>query len=238
MYIVYMMCIRLFDYIHIHAYLNNMNTLSYNILSTHIYTYSYTHNHIHLIYTGVGPKTALKMIRQHKTLEDTVAAIKKEKKYEVPIDWSEMRIPVKTAADIEETEGAEEGEEGEGEEAGEEVDVSVDVAETKGTEEAVVDVVEDVVEVESVTVDPEVPLSPSATTSHSSSATTPASATTAEVVEVEIEGVEYETVPPLYQQARVLFTHAHVTPAEEVDLKWVAPDEEGLRAFLVSILLL
>jgi hypothetical protein len=51
---------------------------------------------------------------------------------------------------------------------------------------------------------------------------------------VEEEGVEYEDVPPLYQQARVLFTHAEVTPGAEVDLKWTAPDEAGLRAFLVE----
>jgi flap endonuclease-1 len=46
--------------------------------------------------------------------------------------------------------------------------------------------------------------------------------------------VEYEIVPPIYLQARKLFLQCDVTPADEVELKWEAPDEAGLTSFLVD----
>ena len=66
------------------------------------------------------------------------------------------------------------------------------------------------------------------------STNTEAKAAEVEEKEEEQEGVEYEEVPPLYQQARGLFTHADVHAADDVELKWTAPDEVGLKAFLVD----
>lgn len=36
---------------------------------------------------GVGPKTALKLIREHKTIESILEHIRGEKKYKIPDDW-------------------------------------------------------------------------------------------------------------------------------------------------------
>lgn len=40
---------------------------------------------------GVGPKTALKLIRQHKTIEAVLEHIKKETKFVVPKDFTRYR---------------------------------------------------------------------------------------------------------------------------------------------------
>ena len=40
---------------------------------------------------GVGPKTALKLIRQYKTIESVLEYIKKEKKYAIPKDFTQYR---------------------------------------------------------------------------------------------------------------------------------------------------
>ena len=43
---------------------------------------------------GIGPKTALKLIRQHKSLEEIIEYLQKnEKKYEIPVGWNKMKIP-------------------------------------------------------------------------------------------------------------------------------------------------
>lgn len=50
----------------------------------------------------------------------------------------------------------------------------------------------------------------------------------------EPEDSEFEILEPLYRRARFLFHTPDVTPAEEVILKWEAPDEKNLRIFLVE----
>lgn len=45
---------------------------------------------------------------------------------------------------------------------------------------------------------------------------------------------DFVIIPPLYAQARELFVNADVKKAEEVELKWTEPNEDGLRAFLVD----
>lgn len=42
---------------------------------------------------GIGPKTALKLIRQYATLEKVIEHLKKEKKYDIPVDWMPIRVP-------------------------------------------------------------------------------------------------------------------------------------------------
>mmetsp|Transcript_34476 Transcript_34476/g.32847 ORF Transcript_34476/g.32847 Transcript_34476/m.32847 type:complete len:592 (-) Transcript_34476:37-1812(-) len=44
---------------------------------------------------GIGPKTALKLIRQHKTIEQIIAVFKKDKKYEIPPDWQTIKVSKK-----------------------------------------------------------------------------------------------------------------------------------------------
>ena len=49
---------------------------------------------------GVGPKGALKLIREHKTIEASLAHIRKnEKKKEIPADWKEQRVSKKAMAE-------------------------------------------------------------------------------------------------------------------------------------------
>ena len=57
------------------------------------------------------------------------------------------------------------------------------------------------------------------------------------VLEV-IKGMKQFTIPDefhdQFDQARKLFKNPHVTPADEIELKWKEPDEEGLMQFLVK----
>ena len=129
---------------------------------------------------GIGPKTAFKLIKQHGTLENVIAALRKEKKYQIPDDWKRIRVPKACSA-----ESVEEGTEapaGDGESA-------------------------------------------------------PAGAAVEDTGDVEgdePEESDFEIIEPLYRQARTLFHTPEVTPAEELTLKWEAPDEVKLRAFLVD----
>ena len=52
--------------------------------------------------------------------------------------------------------------------------------------------------------------------------------------EEEIDEDDLEIVPPIFEQARNLFVNAPVTPAAECDVKWTAPDVEGLRKYLIE----
>jgi hypothetical protein len=135
---------------------------------------------------GVGPKTALKLIRQYKSIDAVLTALRKDKskKNDIPPDWQAMKIPVNpTTPAAEEIASAES---------------AVDEAECKEEEtvEAASAVIEDgdyVVaeskegELTDVTVDVVVPR-----------------------LEESEEGL-YEIVPPLYEQARKLFVAAEVT---------------------------
>jgi flap endonuclease-1 len=44
---------------------------------------------------GIGPKTALRLIKTHGTLENIVAFLKKDKKYEIPPDWQTIKVSKK-----------------------------------------------------------------------------------------------------------------------------------------------
>ncbi len=41
---------------------------------------------------GIGPKTSLKLIKQHGSLEKVLDALKKEKKWDIPADWFPQRV--------------------------------------------------------------------------------------------------------------------------------------------------
>lgn len=150
---------------------------------------------------GIGPKTAFKLIKQHDTLENVIAALRKEKKYQIPDDWKRVRVPKERPAESKTPAAESEGQAAEG---GEVADASP-AAETPESGN-------------------------SAAVSGSAGAVEDAGDAEGE----EPEDSEFEIIEPLYRQARTLFFTPEVTPAEEVTLKWDAPDEVKLRAFLVD----
>lgn len=153
---------------------------------------------------GVGPKTALKLVKQHGSLEKIIAALQADKKqYEIPEDWLPQRVR-RNEVEKEEVEVQQE--------ESEEVDEVVPAAEVTDTAEGVQADAQEVV----VPTPEEVPKE-----------------VVKEVVDMSNDE-EYETVPPLYVQARSLFVECEVQPAEEVELRWTEPDEEGLKTYLVD----
>ena len=167
---------------------------------------------------GIGPKTALKLIREYKTVEKVIAVLSKDKKYVIPAEWREQRVRI--------------GQEEEKEEKGEEVndipanDPSEEVALGQtSTENSAIE------EDESAPLPDEEELDISALNETKETATVPA----AQEDTIEgIEGVDYEVIPPMFVQARKLFIQADAHPAADVDLKWTEPDEQGLKDFLVT----
>jgi len=53
---------------------------------------------------GIGPKTALKLIREHHTIENILDAIQDIKKYTIPDDWVPQKVKEKKEKDKEEEE--------------------------------------------------------------------------------------------------------------------------------------
>ncbi|XP_071823478.1 flap endonuclease 1-like [Apostichopus japonicus] len=55
-------------------------------------------------------------------------------------------------------------------------------------------------------------------------------------IEAVLENIDQKKYPPpegwLFKQARELFKHPDVTPAEDIELKWIDPDEEGVVDFM------
>lgn len=77
---------------------------------------------------------------------------------------------------------------------------------------------------------------PEATTTTATNTTADQSTTTTEapVPAADEDDENFETVEPLFAQARKLFVNCEVTSADDVDLKWNEPDEAGLMTFLVE----
>jgi len=194
---------------------------------------------------GIGPKTALKLIKQYKTIEEVVKNLDKDK-YEVPDDWLPQRILKKSLEEPEpEVEETEESIEEQDAELEAEAEVAVmGEAEVKsenaageaaeGTASQVKEEVKEEAKEEAATAagtddvkeeDEEMKIVPKK------------KATKKIVVEEEEDtgnDEDYIIVPPLYAQARQLFLACDVTDADEVDLKWEAPDEPKLIEFLVG----
>jgi 5'-3' exonuclease len=214
---------------------------------------------------GIGPKTALKLIRQYKNLEGIIQFVKRDhkKKYQLPKDWTSYRLkpepPTVTINEEGETDGG-------------------DVADTKGSgEENPVELVEalplsnDCSVVSAHAQDP-----PQDGLVASAVATVAATAVDIEesdeddglclpdpdeeeVAEEEADDIEFidldndegenaaplteeeeeddgegELVEPMYIRARQLFYNHEVIGADEVTLKWLPPQEEELKKFLVE----
>jgi flap endonuclease-1 len=196
---------------------------------------------------GIGPKTALKLVRAHKTIEAVIEHLKGEKTV-IPDDWFERKIPIlpeqtQEEKDAEEAaEAAEEAAEAAAEAAAAEAaqagssssssssEMKVEGEEVSGEKADAVVADEKKDEEEEKTEDVKVDV-------QVDDAEQEASAMKKEASEAAMEertDVEYEIVPPIYTQARKLFLQCEVTPADQVELKWEAPDEAGLTAFLVD----
>lgn len=165
---------------------------------------------------GIGPKTALKLIKQHGNLEKVVHVLGRDKKYQIPVDWKIQKVKKVVVADVpDSTEKVEE----EAEDI--EKDNEVPAVQSEVVEDLKGDDDDEVVEVDALEEDTEDPDDsvPEANKTNDS---------TMELAEDE------ELVDPLYAQARHLFIKADVLAAESIELKWTEPDEEGLKAFLVQ----
>lgn len=208
---------------------------------------------------GVGPKTALKLIKTYKTIEAVVAHLRKDPKAKnnIPEDWKTQKVTKAQVAAAEEAEKAE----SEAKKALEMSDrssvqvpvVTNDIPSTSDTPVAIetekencqpvatdnsnnLDVDEDEIvgveeKEEEVAMDEEINIDFTATDA------TADDKDGDDVVVLGDEAVneeDYIIIPPLFAQARELFLNAEVKPAAEVELKWSTPDEEGLRNFLVN----
>jgi flap endonuclease-1 len=176
---------------------------------------------------GIGPKTALKLIKDYKTIENVVKNLD-SKKYKVPDDWLPQRIPKKQleepekedevdeeVLEEEELEDKPEGEvSAEAHAAGDVAVVAADQPESKEEEE---DGLVDTDDEASMKADKEA-----------------AQEKSAEQIKAEENDEDYITLPPLYAQARQLFLQCDVHNADTVELKWEAPQEEKLTEFLVG----
>jgi flap endonuclease-1 len=166
---------------------------------------------------GIGPKTALKLIKQHKSIERIIEVLKAEKKYEIPADWFPQKVRKTKPGEEEKETEEEEQEEQDGTEIKEEMKEEKEEAHETNN-------IEDNIE--------------SKESGEDTSETKNEEKESKEVVEVPVEEdgneEDYEIVPPLYVQARSLFTHCEVQAGEDVDLKWTDPDEEQLKVFLVD----
>lgn len=157
---------------------------------------------------GIGPKTALKLIKTHKSLERVIEVLKNEKKYSIPPDWFPMRVSKHETETMEEEEedDLKAEEEKTGEEGGEGSAESAAAPSSEETERrSEADPVAETIAIESEA-----------------------------EAKVEDDDENYETVEPLYAQARKLFVNCEVESAEAVDLKWNEPDEAGLKDFLID----
>ena len=171
---------------------------------------------------GIGPKTALKLIRQHKSLEEIIEYLQKnEKKYEIPVGWNKMKIPKIDSNSVKVDDDKDE----------EEDEIENQLIESLTSEDKVEDCINTT---EPENSDLQTTTADIATSDVDVNANDAKDSLAVENTFKEEDGIEYEEVPPLYQQARQLFVNAPVYNADDVELKWTAPDEEGLRTFLVE----
>lgn len=168
---------------------------------------------------GIGPKTALKLIKQHGNLEKVVLVLGRDKKYQIPVDWKVQKIKKAAAVETPEEVLAEDEAEVDKENQTPNLDEDAVEKQEEGVEADIVQEHEDDIAV--VNAEDTADLDESTEGAISES------------VAIDLAEDE-ELVDPLYAQARQLFIQADVLLAESVDLKWLEPDEEGLKAFLVE----
>lgn len=168
---------------------------------------------------GIGPKTALKLIREHKSIENIIRVLSRDKKHQIPADWRETRV--RLGGD----ENSKENTENNGDKEPTALDQTADTSEEHGAVSG--DLEDEMAE----RLDEEEDLGAQAADGVPEADAAPVVAE--EAVKGE-EGVDFEVVPPMFVQARALFLQAEAHPADSVELKWSEPDEEGLKRFLVT----
>jgi 5'-3' exonuclease len=214
---------------------------------------------------GIGPKTALKLIRQYKTLEGVVQFVKRDtkKKYQLPKDWTSYRLKPESPEPSPLSADEPANEDGEG---------TPPASAPVLTEESPVNTEESVGGSE-----PPAPPVPAPVPACDGAPKDSQDATNEEsdddglcvsdlddeaVAEEEEEDIdlvdllndedneadedtqtrgteqkeeeEGELVEPMFKRARELFFNHEVLSATEVELKWLPPQEEELRRFLVE----
>jgi flap endonuclease-1 len=168
---------------------------------------------------GIGPKTALRLIKQHGSLENVIKALKKEGKYQIPDDWNIQRVPRNQSAEVNDSLVASEdgGDLGVGsdgaEDEEEDADDRINPANTSS---------DGLTEAKEGEDGDEAHTGPSETAEDDL------------VKEEMVSDENYEIVDPLYVQARRLFIEPEVVPGESIELRWEAPDEVRLKQFLVE----
>jgi flap endonuclease-1 len=192
---------------------------------------------------GIGPKTAFKLIKQHGSLEAVIAALRKEKKYQIPDDWRRRRVPkVREEAVKEETETVkEENVDANGDDiadADADADVKADAGAGAGAGAAVA--ATEAAEGDGKPAEDTADATEEGAGADAEAEAAAAGAGAAVVGDYEDaegdepEDSEFEIIEPLYRRARFLFHTPDVTPAAELALKWDPPDEVNLRIYLVE----
>ena len=210
---------------------------------------------------GIGPKNALKLIREFKNIEAVLGHLGKNKKYDIPADWKEQRVSKKAMAlaekMVEEARVAREQKEIEEQKQREAAAIAAANSSpaVEGFSSGVQAETEDN---SSVTVEQD-PAPSSDAAADAMCAELPsvddddyvdenveAVATPDEEKgkegepelqlpeEDEIDEDDLEIIPPQFLQARGLFVTADVTPAAQLDIKWGEPSVEELRTYLVE----
>ena len=192
---------------------------------------------------GIGPKTALKLIKQYKTIEKIVVQLEKDKKHEVPDHWKMIKSDekkVKHEITIKKDETPTNEINGDTEnhiideilepsklindENKVESIITTDTKEEASLPDALSqdDNKDDIADSEVIT-NSDIKLSEETSNEQADSNTH------------ESAALEEDTLKePLFVQARSLFITPDVTPGSTVELCWKDPDEEGLRQFLVE----
>ena len=203
---------------------------------------------------GVGPKTALTLIRQHGKLENIVKVLLRNPKTRanVPPEFTTRRVKkADIAKQLADEEAAQEkrAEQRKKQEQADENENAALVSSSSPSDDAVQN--EDgqkpaVTEKEDVenngdlhdaedTV-PEIDLT-EVSTGETASTAAALDETILDLLDGDEEATsddEYEIIPPVYIGARELFFTPEVVPAADVELKWTEPDEPALREFLVE----
>jgi flap endonuclease-1 len=153
---------------------------------------------------GIGPKTALKLIREHKCIENILKHIDR-KKHVVPHNWVPDEEVVETDSKMD---AVDEGNEEEEEEGDKKPAAEEEVAKEEATEDGADE-----------------------NKSDDANTTTPTAATASKPPATSSQELsDEEKIEPVYVQARRLFNHHEVLIKPEI--KWTAPLAKELKAFL------
>jgi len=212
---------------------------------------------------GIGPKNALKLIREFKNIETVLSHLEKNKKYDIPADWKEQRVSKKAMAMaeklVEEARAARELKEVEEQKLREAAAIAAAASLptvqgfSSGTEpepseppacaeldqhsvpasDAAADAVRDEVELPSVDDDDYVDDVGEEVTDQDEERRKEKELLMQQE-EDEIAEDDLEIIPPHFVQARGLFISADVTPAANLDIKWGEPNVDALRTYLVD----